>query len=219
MEEVWKSCITFPGYSVNEKGEIRNDRTNNILKGVLHQKGYHQVGINVSTNGEKSHFKMIKNHILVADAWLGVRPENLVIDHKNRNRLDNNPSNLHYVTLTENRHNSGVHKNNKLGEKHIIYDENLERYLVNIMREGKKVYCSSFKNLEEAIKGRDTFLNEGEKIQVTTATGQKNIHKHGNGFRVSFEKKVDGKKVRVYNKTFPTLDEAIKARDEFKASQ
>lgn len=50
-------------------------------------------------------FKTIDNHIIVAACWLGPRPEGLQIDHINQNRHDNQPTNLRYVTPSENRRN------------------------------------------------------------------------------------------------------------------
>ena len=41
-------------------------------------------------------------HQMVAETYLGKRPDGLVIDHVNGNHLNNNATNLEYVTRTEN---------------------------------------------------------------------------------------------------------------------
>jgi len=45
-------------------------------------------------------------HHLVANAFMGERPEGLVIDHIDRNPKNNRISNLRYVTHKENQYNS-----------------------------------------------------------------------------------------------------------------
>jgi len=41
-------------------------------------------------------------HQLVAKFYLGERPENYVVNHKDGNKLNNKPTNLEYVTIAEN---------------------------------------------------------------------------------------------------------------------
>lgn len=45
-------------------------------------------------------------HYLVAYHFIGERPEGLVIDHIDRDKQNNNVSNLRYVTVSENNRNS-----------------------------------------------------------------------------------------------------------------
>ena len=44
----------------------------------------------------------IKVHKIVAHCFIGLRPDGLVIDHKDRNRGNNHEDNLHYVTVSDN---------------------------------------------------------------------------------------------------------------------
>jgi len=60
-----------------------------------------------STNGDgymqkNVNLKKFKVHDLIAGAFLGEKPENYDVDHINGNRADNRPSNLRYVTRSEN---------------------------------------------------------------------------------------------------------------------
>lgn len=48
-------------------------------------------------------------HSLVAEVALGPRPEGLVINHKDANKLNNHPSNLEYCTIAENIQHSIEH--------------------------------------------------------------------------------------------------------------
>ncbi len=44
----------------------------------------------------------VRIHLIIAEAFLGTKPEGLVIDHKDTIKVNNRPSNLHYVTRFEN---------------------------------------------------------------------------------------------------------------------
>jgi hypothetical protein len=48
-------------------------------------------------------------HTLVALAFIGPRPSDKVVNHKDGNRWNNRPSNLEYITVAENRSHSLAH--------------------------------------------------------------------------------------------------------------
>lgn len=48
-------------------------------------------------------------HVLVADAWIGKRPEGMEIDHIDQNRQNNHYTNLRYVSQSENDKNRNMH--------------------------------------------------------------------------------------------------------------
>lgn len=47
-------------------------------------------------------------HALVAEAFIGPRPAGLVVNHKDGNKLNPDPSNLEYVTRAENAAHAGA---------------------------------------------------------------------------------------------------------------
>lgn len=107
--EEWKTIPNFPMYEASSLGRIRSiDRiiTRNDGK-VLHLKqhilkptksnGYYSV--NVSENNKIS---SVKVHILVAQAFLGVKSKNLDVRHKNGDKTDNRIDNLEYGTRSDN---------------------------------------------------------------------------------------------------------------------
>ena len=75
------------------------------IKPVLKQSGTRRCTF---TNGTGTHYPFMRNfqnkhcHFLVAAAWLGSRPDGMVIDHLNGNILDWSADNLEYVTPAEN---------------------------------------------------------------------------------------------------------------------
>lgn len=84
-------------YEISEDGRIfRNVKSKKIIKQFLGRNGYWQVlG---SINGKK----FIKAaHSLVAECWLGEKPEGYEVDHIDRNKHNNHYTNLRYVTRSE----------------------------------------------------------------------------------------------------------------------
>jgi len=67
------------------------------LKGYLNKDGYHEVLMNI--DGKRIYGI---SHRYVALAFLGNKPDKMVIHHKNGIRNDNRPENLEYTTQQEN---------------------------------------------------------------------------------------------------------------------
>lgn len=84
-------------YEVNENGTIfRNVKSKKQLKIKLdyhHSKnGYYTTFVNI-----KHKIKRVTIHKVVAECWLGECPENMEVDHIDRNTHNNHYSNLRYV--------------------------------------------------------------------------------------------------------------------------
>lgn len=103
--EIWKDIEGFPGYQVSSKGQVRcfRDFRGNItdqfrmLKPLLNKDNYYYVDL--YTVDHKPIHKRI--HRLVADAFLGPNP-NLVVNHIDGNKHNNDISNIEWVTAKEN---------------------------------------------------------------------------------------------------------------------
>lgn len=96
---MWKTLNLNPNYQINEKGELFNLKTKRYLKGSLDKDGYKIYTI-MMTDG--IHHKSIKAHRLVAQYFLD-NPEQLPeVNHKDRNKLNNNVENLEWISHNDN---------------------------------------------------------------------------------------------------------------------
>lgn len=64
------------------------------------------------------------------------------IDHKDRDRLNNKEKNLRESTQSQNIGNSKIHKDNRTGFKGVTYLPRDHRYAAQIMKDGKRYYCT-----------------------------------------------------------------------------
>lgn len=78
----------------------------------------------------------------------------LVIDHKNRNKLDNRRNNLRVVTQKENCHNSSVRSNNKSGVPGVFFDNRAKRWRAQIYHGGKSTHVGIFDCFDDAVAAR-----------------------------------------------------------------
>jgi hypothetical protein len=95
MEE-WHKIAEFPNYSVSNFGNVMNTKTNKIMKLNI-KSGYYHICL---LNGIVK--KTLKVHRLVSLSFIenpGNKPE---VNHKDKNKLNNNVNNLEWVTKVEN---------------------------------------------------------------------------------------------------------------------
>jgi len=94
----WKNIDGY-NYSISDHGDLRNDKTGKILKERIDNKGYHKCDI---YNGQGKS-KGFLAHRLVAFAFLESPKEGQIqVNHKDGNPLNNNYTNLEWVTPKEN---------------------------------------------------------------------------------------------------------------------
>lgn len=98
--------------------------------------------------------KMVKLHRFIIDC-----PQDKVVDHINRNKLDNRKSNLRICSVKDNNRNHSKNCNNKSGYKNIYKVKNRELWKVAIRADGNE-YVKYFKldELNQAIEWRNEVL-------------------------------------------------------------
>jgi len=73
-----------------------------------------------------------------------------IVDHKDRNSLNNCRSNLRAASDNQNQHNRGTPKNSSTGVKGVGFYEASQKYLARIRVEGKYFHLGYFDTLKEA---------------------------------------------------------------------
>ena len=114
-KEIWKQIPNYRNYEASNLGRIRSiDRTvtvdrfdkngnqvkmnlkGTVIKHWIQHDGRQYVKL-VDDNGDRTNGLQV--HRLIAFAWHGLPPNDTdECDHKNRNRVDNRPSNLHWMS-------------------------------------------------------------------------------------------------------------------------
>ena len=91
----------------------------------------------------------------LAAAILGVETNrNSVVDHINRNKLDNRRGNLRVVSKSENSFNSKQRTDNKSGHRGVSWDKERNKWKAQICINGKVIPIGRFDTVEEANAAR-----------------------------------------------------------------
>ncbi len=98
---MYKIINGYENYSVDENGNIRNNKTGRILKTRLMDNGY--LDISLSMNGKS---KTLLVHRLVASVFVINYNETLQVNHKDGDRQNNNADNLECIKPIQNIHHA-----------------------------------------------------------------------------------------------------------------
>ena len=155
-EEIFRTIIGFENYEVSNFGNVKNKKTNRILKQNLNGVGYYIVDLYI--NGIR-HSKKI--HRLAADTFLYNLENKQCIDHIDGNRTNNNINNLRFATHQENMRNRNMFSNNTSGAKGVTFDKNTNKWRSQITIDGINVYLGLYENINDAKQAR---LNKVQQV-------------------------------------------------------
>lgn len=170
-KEEWKPIIGYEGlYDVSSWGNVRSlDRI------VVSKNGaeYPKIGIPIKTNDDGNGYlkcnlnsngvpKMRRIHQLVAESFLGHNRfvENIVVDHKNGIKHDNNISNLGIKTKRENNTVCFRKNRDKFTSKYIgvSLDKSCKKWMAYIQIAAKYKYLGRFDSEIDASNAYQTAL-------------------------------------------------------------
>lgn len=166
----WKFMRDNEEFKISDYGDIYSLKSNMLLKPTLCHIGYYRIKLTI--NGEKVHFLI---HRLTYDTFIGITDKNKVIDHIDRNKLNNHISNLREVSVAENNKNRDVnYKTTKINQY------TLEGEFVKLWNSKKEIkeqtkysYERIKKNCENKIASANNFKWEYvDKIDVVNDTSE-----------------------------------------------
>lgn len=82
-------------------------------------------------------------------------PDDVQIDHINRDKTDNRRCNLRFATHAENQRNRQAHKDNACGYKGVCMNKRTGKYFAYINYEKQRTYLGSFDNKQDAARAYD----------------------------------------------------------------
>lgn len=134
-----KEIKGFENYLISEDGSVFNSKTGKELKKCISTSGYYYVHL---VKDKKKYMKYV--HRLVAEAF--IKETNEQVDHIDGNKLNNNISNLRWVTAKENYYNYGYEERKLHRCKKIIAIKNDIEIEFNSRKECAKYFkCSNSK--------------------------------------------------------------------------
>lgn len=95
---------------------------------------------------------MYYSHRLIWIYHFGDIPNEMEVDHINRNNKDNRIENLRLAHRWENEYNKSIRSDNTSGYKGVWFCRRSSKWKAEIIKQKKKVHIGTFENKEEAFK-------------------------------------------------------------------
>lgn len=159
--EVWKDITGFDGYQISNLGRVRSCRFG-TRTGV---KFKYWREITTSFNGRKSHVlidlvdkagkrKSYSLHRILYEMFVGIIPDGMCIDHKDRNGLNNSLDNLRLSTQSTNVANQKTRSHRKYKG---VYKTKSNMWECATSYKSKRVYLGRFATEIEAAKAYNEY--------------------------------------------------------------
>ena len=145
----------YDNYFISNFGNVKNSKTNRILKPGNHPQGYKLVSL--KNNGK---WKMFRVHRLVGNAFLDNPDNKPMIDHIDNNTANNNVKNLRWCSQKDNLYNQGKRINNTTGFKGVSFHKHINKYIASIRINGKIKHLGYYETAEEASKAYESKAKE-----------------------------------------------------------
>ena len=151
----WEILKENENYSINEKGEIKNNITKKILSPSINKdSGYYQ--IDLWKNNKSRKYTL---HRLVASNFIPNLENKPTVDHIDGNRLNNDISNLRWATYSE--QNSRFNTFGVRSEKIKVINVNGEELIFNRIKDVAEHFNCNISNISQMLK-KGTFGKRGK---------------------------------------------------------
>lgn len=151
----WKILKENENYSINEKGEIKNNITKKILSPSINKdSGYYQ--IDLWKNNKSRKYTL---HRLIANNFIPNLENKPTVDHIDGNRLNNDISNLRWATYSE--QNSRFNTFGVRSEKIKVINVNGEELIFNRIKDVAEHFNCNISNISQMLK-KGTFGKRGK---------------------------------------------------------
>jgi hypothetical protein len=167
INEIWRSISGYENYQVSNIGRIKNTDTGKTLKNYLDNRGYYKVCL--SREGSTKTFNV---HQLVAEQFL-IKPNfdyKVIVDHIDRNKLNNVISNLRYVSISQNRINKNKILNTKSKFRGVYWDKVREKWFARVIINNERLHLGRYEYEIDAARaynkkvielfGEDAYVNQ-----------------------------------------------------------
>ena len=146
----------YPGYAIHSNGTVQNTLTGKFLKPSVDGNGYYFIGIK-NTAGETKNARI---NVLMGKYFLK-NPENKpIVDHIDRNRLNNNLNNLRWATYSENNMNKGLQTNNTSGYPGVRWHARDKKWVAQIKIDKHQLHLGYFDSIQQAVNTRNAKARE-----------------------------------------------------------
>jgi hypothetical protein len=159
--EIWKDVPGYEGlYQVNNLGIIKSIKNNKvrIRKPQIDTWKYYKLDL-----WKNSKMKQMQIHKIVFISFNFNPPKNMVINHIDGNKLNNNLSNLELITQRENVSHGEIYNNKNKNIGVCFYKPN-NKYRAHIYIDKKLKHLGYFNTIDEAIFARKSFEIENNII-------------------------------------------------------
>ncbi len=152
----WVKIEGYENYSINRNGEVRNDKTERILRWKLNSRGYYRVSL--SKNNKTTTYKI---HRLIAKYFIENPNNYLEIDHINNDRLDNSIDNLRWCDRSQNMRNRKKKKENTSSRFiGVCFHKQNNKWKAQCSLNGKRKHIGMYKTEIEAAIAYNNFIRE-----------------------------------------------------------
>jgi hypothetical protein len=105
-----------------------------------------------ASSGESKQTKKIRMHMVIAQR-MGI--DSTLVDHADRDTLNNRRENLRGATVSQNNHNQGTQSNNTSGYPGVCWDKKAGKWIARVKNQGKRIHVGYFDSLILASYMRD----------------------------------------------------------------